>query len=481
MTRLGGALVRFLRAPPVPRGLLLRALAVQWLVRAFLAMVSLRHVRRLLATAPARSPRSRPDRGAGDRQRERETVRRAIATTARFVPSSTCLVRALAAERLLARRGLASTLHLGVRRSSSGEPRIAAHAWLESGGDVVVGGHERGGYTPLVALGSGPRSEPAAAAADGEARALRLYGLEVGAPLELGAPEGDPGRAADFTLKRGARRSVPPRPPWGEMLAAHEVGSEAGYALASTEEGYRLRHFGWCEFDVDASLARSRFHVDPSTPEEYASILAAGNLVGALLALWGEPALHASAVEVDALDGAVAFVGASGAGKSTLAALCCQTGARLVTDDLLRLELSEEAPRCHPGGGEIRLRPKSEAILEGFEPRRVRRTADGRLGLRPPSVARDPVPIRRVLFPIPTRDADAVRGERLSRADALVALCRAGRLSGWRGAEVHRSRLRRFRTVAERVPAYRVRVPWGPPFPANVVPRILTATMPRPP
>ena len=45
-----------------------------------------------------------------------------------------CLRRTLALQRMLARRQIATTLHLGVRR---GDGRLEAHAWLSCGGRVL--------------------------------------------------------------------------------------------------------------------------------------------------------------------------------------------------------------------------------------------------------------------------------------------------------------------------------------------------------
>jgi hypothetical protein len=64
----------------------------------------------------------------------------AISNAARFVPRATCVTQALAARILLARRGLASEVCYGGGRLQG---RIIAHAWLESGGRVIVGGGER--------------------------------------------------------------------------------------------------------------------------------------------------------------------------------------------------------------------------------------------------------------------------------------------------------------------------------------------------
>ena len=48
-----------------------------------------------------------------------------------------CLPRALAAQTMLRRRGIASKLCLGVTREGGA---LAAHAWVEVGQEMIVGG-----------------------------------------------------------------------------------------------------------------------------------------------------------------------------------------------------------------------------------------------------------------------------------------------------------------------------------------------------
>jgi hypothetical protein len=71
----------------------------------------------------------------------------AVARASRLVPRSTCLVQALAAQRLLHRANHASSLHVGVKPSGS---QLLAHAWVECAGAVVVGGEEAALYTPIL-------------------------------------------------------------------------------------------------------------------------------------------------------------------------------------------------------------------------------------------------------------------------------------------------------------------------------------------
>jgi hypothetical protein len=74
----------------------------------------------------------------------------AVGAAALLVPRATCLVRALAAQALLARRGYASQLRLG----ASGGPgrRFEAHAWIERNGQVLVGGPVDPRYVAFPAL-----------------------------------------------------------------------------------------------------------------------------------------------------------------------------------------------------------------------------------------------------------------------------------------------------------------------------------------
>ena len=60
----------------------------------------------------------------------------------------TCLVRALALQRLLAEHGFASELRIGVARE---EGVLLAHAWLVADSEVLVGGgHEAETFTVLA-------------------------------------------------------------------------------------------------------------------------------------------------------------------------------------------------------------------------------------------------------------------------------------------------------------------------------------------
>jgi hypothetical protein len=80
-----------------------------------------------------------------------ERVAWAIEAVGRRLPwISTCLVRALAADLLLSGPEGRGGVKIGVTRSEDGT--LAAHAWYERGGRIVVGGAEVGAYVDFMTL-----------------------------------------------------------------------------------------------------------------------------------------------------------------------------------------------------------------------------------------------------------------------------------------------------------------------------------------
>jgi hypothetical protein len=72
----------------------------------------------------------------------------AVQRTLRLAPGDTrCLTRSLVLTRILARRGISSTLVIGARA----KPRFQAHAWVEQAGQPVLPAGD-GSYGRLVEL-----------------------------------------------------------------------------------------------------------------------------------------------------------------------------------------------------------------------------------------------------------------------------------------------------------------------------------------
>jgi hypothetical protein len=83
-------------------------------------------------------------------------VARAIAAASRHAPwENACLVQAVTAKLMLKRRGIPSTLYLGVARE---DDRLTAHAWLRSGSVVLTGDAGRQRFTVISTFGEEPKS-----------------------------------------------------------------------------------------------------------------------------------------------------------------------------------------------------------------------------------------------------------------------------------------------------------------------------------
>lgn len=75
----------------------------------------------------------------------------AVQVGSRYVPKATCLTQALAVQVMLWRRGYPATLNLGVTKDEQGG--LEAHAWVESEGQIVIGGADSpANFVPLPPL-----------------------------------------------------------------------------------------------------------------------------------------------------------------------------------------------------------------------------------------------------------------------------------------------------------------------------------------
>jgi hypothetical protein len=72
----------------------------------------------------------------------------AVEVASRRMPGATCLCRALALQRLLAKNGHGSELRIGVEKNNG---RFGAHAWLVHDGQVLIGASEPEKYRLLAA------------------------------------------------------------------------------------------------------------------------------------------------------------------------------------------------------------------------------------------------------------------------------------------------------------------------------------------
>ena len=145
-----------------------------------------------------------------------------------------------------------------------------------------------------------------------------------------------------------------------------------------------------------------------------------GSAWGALGYQRGFAMWHGSAVEREGR--VVLFCGDAGAGKSTMAAAQCAGGARLVADDLSRIQPSADGPLIHPSSMRIKL--WREAVEHfGWQDRILQRDyyREDKFHCSVPShhAGGEALPLAAIVL---LEDADKTRLERLSGAAALEAV-----------------------------------------------------------
>ena len=80
----------------------------------------------------------------------------AVRTASRRLPGkASCLARAIAAKRMLRRRGVQSTLYLGIGKDGDG--KLRAHAWLRSGNVIASGARGMVSFTVISTFANGRR------------------------------------------------------------------------------------------------------------------------------------------------------------------------------------------------------------------------------------------------------------------------------------------------------------------------------------
>lgn len=293
-----------------------------------------------------------------------------------------------------------------------------------------------------------------------KARTYFLHGLRVRSEIPL-AERMSRGGKRDVDVRWGERVAIPFGPPAGRLLALRDP-DVGGCTIVETDSGHTIRFSGECDFRISPDRRSIGVDLAPGFDEEFVPIVLVGNVLASLLGLQGECVLHASGVRTD--DWTLAILGGSGMGKSTLAALFCAAGARLVSDDLLRVDSDGGHPRCYTGTAQIRLRPKAAELADMFPPDVREVTPDERIAVTPTHAEGSIFDLDAVLVPLPSRRAGRLRVRRLPGKDALVSLLRYPRILGWEAAEPIRRHFEVCAGIAESVPVFEATIPWGPPF-----------------
>jgi hypothetical protein len=308
-----------------------------------------------------------------------------------------------------------------------------------------------------------------------------LHGLRVRSAVTLDAPlDDDAGH--DIEVAWGDARPVGQQPQAGEEIAAVWVDDRHLSRFVVDDEGYLLRYHGLCDVRVDRSLTSVVAHPHPGADEALISILIGGSVVAFLLTMSGHCTLHASAVQVDG--NALAFVGASGSGKSTLAAICCAAGAELLSDDAIRLAISDGGIYCFRGTASLRLRPQASDLAQLVPASATRGSPDGRTVVRPDALSGRSAsicPLAGVVLPQPAHDATEVGLVRLGSATALSQLLGHLRTAGLRHPGALRSQFQGCAAVARSTPVIAGTIPWAPPWSSRLLDELARSVGLRPP
>lgn len=81
--------------------------------------------------------------------KEAKAVKRIIEAVSKITPwKSKCLVQALTAKKMMKRRGISTTIYLGIKKDS--EETMIAHAWTRCGTMYITGGKYREDYVVVA-------------------------------------------------------------------------------------------------------------------------------------------------------------------------------------------------------------------------------------------------------------------------------------------------------------------------------------------
>jgi hypothetical protein len=185
-----------------------------------------------------------------------------------------------------------------------------------------------------------------------------LYGFEIETDLRLERLNSAPGERGTITLI-GSSSSL--EIPAGEPLATLETEDGGNTVYASYEVG------GSCLLTMPPSgsfliePAKGQVTGDASERDELFEHRLESTALCTLLAMRGDLALHAAAVEAGAEGRAVVFCGPSHRGKSTIARTLAAAGHRVLAEDGLIVTL-DGAPVAYPGARGIRVRDERGAV-----------------------------------------------------------------------------------------------------------------------
>jgi len=238
-------------------------------------------------------------------------------------------------------------------------------------------------------------------------------------------------------------RSEPPDYP--SVLVGERRVRDERYWLWRSPAGLRLEYSHAGTFDISADGTSITWYYRRDAMPELVRSIVLGPALALALELAGCLCLHGSAVAIG--DSAVAFLGPKHFGKSTLATALTASGARLMGDDLLAVEMGRPA-RVRPGVASVRLWAETAASLplESMCDTLIPGVKTTATGFASRSLALGPAPLRAIYMLSPIMKAEDVKAaarSRLSLMEATIALAQQTKLPdslvGLRAAGTHLS------------------------------------------
>jgi hypothetical protein len=122
------------------------------------------------------------------------------------------------------------------------------------------------------------------------------------------------------------------------------------------------------------------------------------------------------------------------------------------------------------------MRRSSDDVSGAFDPPSgSRRTGDGRNAMTVAPARAELLPLAAIVIPFPDRAAPELWLRRLDPVRAVLGLASFPRFVGWEDPKTQAEQFQHLGDVCDRVPVYTAQVPWGPPFPNDLVRTILGA------
>lgn len=266
-----------------------------------------------------------------------------------------------------------------------------------------------------------------------------------------------PGRGVPrWTLRRASGPSLATH---AQRLGEDEVDASTRVRLYRHAGGFRLEYDDTGVFEVDLTGTLIDWYAGERAVAEAVQLDVLGRVLPTAMHASGALCLHGSAVELG--EGAVAFLAPKRHGKSTLARAAACAGARVITDDVVAIDL-DPAPRMRPGVAQLRLLRDSARFLGGSDDAPA--AAGGKVIIQPSESSREtasefPLAALYLLQPVRAElavaSAERARLEGVAAAMALLPQVRLAPLLGKFEASVLLDRAARLAAV---VPIYTLRV-----------------------